>query len=187
MSRRLAAFEAGQCDGIGFNLSGTDIAAFDIDKCRDPATGDIAPEAMAIVDRATSYTEMTVSGTGLRVIGYGTGAKMHRKQKLPGSAVEVESYRGAERYIVVTGNPLPETWPHMADIDAEIDAVVAELDGRKDDAGQERIRFKTQAGNAELRNGRRFPAAQADRTYRAGRPATGRPKRRFPSCRLLAR
>ena len=24
----LAAFEAGQCDGIGFNLSGTDIAAF---------------------------------------------------------------------------------------------------------------------------------------------------------------
>ena len=107
MSRRLAAFEAGQCDGIGFNLSGTDIAAFDIDKCRDPATGDIAPEAMAIVDRATSYTEMTASGTGLRVIGYGTGAKMHRKQKLPGSAVEVESYRNAERYIVITGNPLP--------------------------------------------------------------------------------
>ena len=84
---------------------------------------------MAIVDRATSYTEMTVSGTGLRVIGYGTGAKVHRKQKLPGSAVEVESYRGAERYIVITGNPLPETWPHMADIGDEIDAVVAELDG----------------------------------------------------------
>ena len=52
----LAVCEAGQCDGIGFNLSGTDIAAFDIDKCRDPATGDIAPEAMFIVDRATSYT-----------------------------------------------------------------------------------------------------------------------------------
>jgi primase-polymerase (primpol)-like protein len=50
----LAAFETGKCDGIGFNLSRTDIAAFDIDKCRDPARGDIAPEAMAIVNRATS-------------------------------------------------------------------------------------------------------------------------------------
>ena len=99
---------------------------------------------MAIVDRATSYTEMTVSGTGLRVIGYGTGPKVHRKQKLPGSAVEVESYRNAERYIVITGNPLPETWPHMADIDDVIDAVVAELDGRKDgaDAGR-RIRISS--------------------------------------------
>jgi hypothetical protein len=47
---------------------------------------------MAIVNRATSYTEMTVSGTGLRVIGYGTGPKVHRS---PGSAVEVESYRNA--------------------------------------------------------------------------------------------
>ena len=49
----LAAFEAGKCDGIGFNLSGTDFAAFDIDKCRDRATGEIAPEAMKIVNRAT--------------------------------------------------------------------------------------------------------------------------------------
>ena len=60
---------------------------------------------------------MTPSGTGLRVIGYGVGAKLHRKQKIPGSSVEVESYRGAERYITVTGNPLPgmlDIWPHMA-------------------------------------------------------------------------
>ena len=105
----LAAFEAGKCDGIGFNLLGTDIAAFDIDDCRDPATGEIAPEAMAIVNRAASYTEMTASGTGLRVFGYGFGANVHRKQTMPGSAVEVESYRNAERYIVITGNPLPGT------------------------------------------------------------------------------
>jgi len=144
----LAVFETGKCDGIGFNLPGTDIAAFDIDKCRDPATGDIAPEAMAIVNRATSYTEMTVSGTGLRVIGYGTGPKVHRKQKLPGSAVEVESYRNAERYIVITGNPLPATWPHIADIDDVIDAVVAELDGCKDGIDLDgEFAFKPQAGN----------------------------------------
>ena len=152
----LAVFQASHCDGIGFNLSGTDIAAFDIDKCCDPVTGDIAPEAMAIVDRATSYTEMTVSGTGLRVIGYGTGLKMHRKQKLPSSPVEVESYRGAERYIVITGNPLPNTWPHLADIDREIDAVVAELDGQdgngaaQDDVGQDdEFASNPQAGSGD--------------------------------------
>jgi hypothetical protein len=124
----LAAFDAGECDGIGFNLSGTNVAAFDLDKCRDPESGQIVPEAMQIVDAASSYTEMTVSGTGLRVIGFGSGPKMHRKQKLGGGA-EVESYRGAERYIVVTGNPLPETWPNITDIDAHIDDVVSKLDG----------------------------------------------------------
>ena len=137
----LTVFEAGKCDGIGFNLLGTDIAAFDIDDCRDPATGAIAPEAMAIVDRAASYTEMTPSGTGLRVVGYGFGANVHRKQTIPGSAVEVESYRGAERYIVITGNPLPGTldvWPHMIHIGDVIDAVVAELDVRKGEARQDK-------------------------------------------------
>jgi primase-polymerase (primpol)-like protein len=110
----LTVFEAGKCDGIGFNLSGTMFATFDLDNSRDPATGDIAPEARGYVDRSTSYTEISVSGTGLHVIGYGLGARMHRKQRIPGSAVEVESYRGAERYIVITGNPLPGTLRRMA-------------------------------------------------------------------------
>jgi hypothetical protein len=128
-AQALAVYEAGKCDGIGFNLLGTEIAAFDPDKCRDPVTGAIAPEALAIVERAASYTEVTVSGTGLRIIGIGTGDSVHRKQKIPGSPVEVESYRKAERYIVVTGNPLPNTPTQLSDIDAVIDAVVAELDG----------------------------------------------------------
>src|SRR6201981_2478383 len=87
---------------------------------------------MSIVERATSYTECTGAGTGLRVIGYGHGATQdhHRKQKIPNSSVEVESYRSADRYIVVTGKPLANTWPHIADIGHVMDEVVAELDGR---------------------------------------------------------
>jgi Family of unknown function (DUF5906) len=137
----IAAFETGKCDGIGFNLLGSNIPAFDIDKCRDKVTGAIAPEAMEIVDRATSYTEITPSGTGLRVIGTGSGVELQRKQKLPGSTVEIESYRNTARYITITGNPLPQTWPHLAHIDGVIDAVVAELDGvrnaRQDKASQD--------------------------------------------------
>jgi Protein of unknown function (DUF3987) len=129
--RALAVFQRGGCDGIGFCLANTDIEAFDIDNCRDSGTGEIAPEGMAIVDRSSSYTECTVSGTGLRIVGRGSGGKVHRKQKIPNSAVEVESYRGAERYIVISGNPLSNTWPHLADIGATMDDVVAELDGKK--------------------------------------------------------
>lgn len=127
----LAAFDAGQCEGIGFNLLGTDLGVFDLDKCRDPVTRSIAPEAMSIVYRSVSYTEITPSGTGLRVIGRGIGAKVHRKQKIRGCAVEVESYRGAERYITITCNPLPQRGQMFRCIDDIIDAVVAELDGVK--------------------------------------------------------
>jgi hypothetical protein len=128
----LAALNAGGFDGIGFNLLGTKFAAFDLDKCRDPDTGAIAKEAMAIVDRAASYTEMTVSGTGLRVIGFGDGSEVHhKKQKMPGCSVEVETYSNVAtgRYIVVSGNPLPGTWPHVSDITATVAEVVAKLGG----------------------------------------------------------
>ena len=79
----LAAFDAGQCDGIGFNLLGTDIAAFDLDKCRDRTSGAIAPEAMAIVNRTQSYTEITPSGTGLRVIGTAAGRRCTKSRRSP--------------------------------------------------------------------------------------------------------
>ena len=132
----LAVFTAGQCDGIGFALLGTQFAAFDLDKCRDPASGAIAEEAQAIVDRAASYTELTVSGTGLRVIGLGNGSEIHRKQKVPNSSVEVESYSNTGRYIVISGNPLPGVWPHIADISGSITAVVDELGGERVDQNQ---------------------------------------------------
>jgi hypothetical protein len=131
----VAAWKAGGYNGIGFCLRGTDLNMFDIDDCRDPVTGSIAPEAMEIVNRAKSYTEVTPSGTGLRVTGTGSGAPLHRKQKLPGSIVHVESYRNAARYVTVTGNPLPGTRPDMADIGSVVDAVVAELDGKPNGSG----------------------------------------------------
>lgn len=143
----LAVFEAGRCDGIGFNLWGTDYAAFDIDNCRDRDSGIIAPEARAVVDEAASYTEITVSGTGLRVIGVGKLDELHRQLKISGSAVEVEIYRRTKRYIVITGNPLDGTWPHLAVIDAALDAVVERLDcsnprrERKADRGRVQDRF----------------------------------------------
>jgi hypothetical protein len=126
----LRAFEAGSADGIGFCLLHSGFAAFDLDHCRDPATGSIDAWAQDLVDRVGSYTEITVSGTGLRIIGRGTGPKVHRKQRTDGEG-SLETYRQAERYIVMTGNQLPGPPSQMADIDGHIDETVAKLDAVK--------------------------------------------------------
>ena len=129
----LSAHEARKADGIGFCLLNSGLAAFDIDNCRDPATGAIDPWAQQFVVQVNSYTEITVSGTGLRIIGRGTGPKMHRKQPASGK-VSLETYRRAERYIVMTGNPLPGAPLQLADINSHVDAIVAELDEKKSKA-----------------------------------------------------
>jgi hypothetical protein len=113
-------------DGLGLCLLGAPgIAAFDLDDCRDPAASRIAPWAQELVDRCASYTEVTVSGTGLRIIGHGLGPKVHRQQPTEDGG-KLETYRGAERYIVITGHALNEH--KLADIDEHIDVVVAEWD-----------------------------------------------------------
>jgi putative DNA primase/helicase len=114
-------------DGIGFCLQDTEFAAFDIDDCRDPATGVVAAWADALVKRASSYAEITVSNTGLRIIGTGTGPEVHRKIPVAAAAgVTCEIYRRATRYIVMTGNVYHDAPP--SNIDSIIDDVVAELE-----------------------------------------------------------
>jgi RecA-family ATPase len=130
----LAGYQAGGFDGIGFVLLNTKFAAFDLDNCRNLVTGKILPEAMQIVRRC-GYTEITPSGTGLRVLGTGNGSCVQRKQKLPGSVVSVESYSNCARYITVTGKPLQGSPRRLDDIGKVIDAVVAELDGAPAGAG----------------------------------------------------
>jgi hypothetical protein len=122
--------ERGKADGVGFCLLGTEFAAFDLDNCRNAANGEIAIWAQKLVERVGSYTEVTVSGTGLRIIGRGTGPKVHKKQRTEGEG-SLETYRKAERYIVMTGQVLPGTAPLLANIDAHVDAIVAELDAKK--------------------------------------------------------
>jgi hypothetical protein len=59
--------------GIGFVFTGGvlirghRLLSFDIDACRDPATGAISPWAQGIVDHYHTFTEITPSGTGLRL------------------------------------------------------------------------------------------------------------------------
>jgi hypothetical protein len=65
-------------DGIGFaGLERTSYVGLDIDHCVNIETGVISPYAMKLVREFASYTERTVSGTGLRI--------WIEAEKLPGS------------------------------------------------------------------------------------------------------
>jgi hypothetical protein len=58
--------------GVGFVFTKDDRhAGFDLDKCRDPETGEIAPCAQAIVDYLSSYTEVSPSGKGVEIFTRG--------------------------------------------------------------------------------------------------------------------
>jgi len=121
---------AAKYDGVGFCLLNSGIAAFDLDDCRDPMTGNVEPWAKALVESTGTYAEITPSGAGLRIIGYGDGPKVHRKMPVPdANGMACEAYRKAERYITISGNVFNDA--PLVNIDAQIDEVLIELDGKK--------------------------------------------------------
>jgi hypothetical protein len=129
-----AAVVAGNADGIGYVILGSNIGAADLDHCRDPATGEIEPWADQIQNEANgAYREVTVSGTGLRVIGAvsGTKAKTHKKFNFGRNGAALELYRNAERYITISGSEVPQvgTCGALPPVDDFIDAMLARYTG----------------------------------------------------------
>jgi putative DNA primase/helicase len=101
-------------DGIGFVLTAADpYVAIDLDGCRDPDTGEIQSWAQAIIDHFRSYSEISPSATGLRILLKGQLPPHGRKK----GAIEV--YETA-RYVTITG-------VHLADSPSSIEARQAEL------------------------------------------------------------
>lgn len=98
--------------GVGFVIGGDaveeQIVGFDIDGCRNPATGDIAQWAERIIECLDSYTEITPSGTGVRVWVRGKLPGKDRVFNLDsavgyGGKVKIEVFDSA-RYFTVTGD-----------------------------------------------------------------------------------
>jgi hypothetical protein len=96
----LAAYRKGGWDGIGIVLTaGLGIVGIDLDKCRDRRTKAIEPWAREIIDKAGSYTEISPSGTGIRIIAQAAKPEGRcRKGK-------VEMY-ATGRYLTITGQHL---------------------------------------------------------------------------------
>jgi hypothetical protein len=141
----MAAYCDGNGDGIGFVLSGSEIAAVDLDHCRNASTGEIHPWARDLIDRCGSYVEITPSKEGLRIIGLATGDKLHRKFNVPdGNGAQCELYRKADRYITISANEVGSA-TELTNIDALLDDTLERLDGSaKRDANHEKPRTNGQ-------------------------------------------
>ena len=83
--------------GVGLVVAGTDLVGVDFDHCIDDK-GIIAPWALAYMHSLNSYTEVSPSGTGLRIFGF--GVKPGTRSKHGG----VELYdRTSTRFLTFTG------------------------------------------------------------------------------------
>jgi hypothetical protein len=98
--------------GIGFVFRKEDgIVGIDLDGCRNPNTGELAPWAAALVTELNSFTEITPSQTGLHILVRGALPEdsKHVFNLNPavgyGDKVKIEVFDEA-RYFTVTGDSL---------------------------------------------------------------------------------
>jgi hypothetical protein len=125
----IKAVKAGDADGIGFALLGSDVGAIDLDKCRDAATGEVADWAEELhAEAGEAYHEVTVSGEGTRILGTANGPENHHRFNL-GDGAGIETFRNAARYITISGNERGKC--AGLPLDDLIDALVARFKERK--------------------------------------------------------
>ncbi len=100
----VARAKRARMDGIGYVLTEDDeLTGYDLDNCRDSVTGEIHPDAQAIIDLAETYCEVSPSGNGLRLLGLGKIEAAIKRD-----AIGVEVYP-KQRYLTITGWHLPQT------------------------------------------------------------------------------
>lgn len=93
-------YKFGKVDGVGFVFSAADpYCGVDLDGCRDPANGTLDAWAQPLVQQAVAlglFVEVSVSGTGLHIIGRGRWGDGKRK-----GGVEVYD---RERFFTMSGD-----------------------------------------------------------------------------------
>jgi len=85
--------------GLGIVLQ-NDLIGIDLDKCRDPETGKIEDWAWDIITEVDSYTEISPSGSGIRIFATGQARETGKRR-----SGQIEIYdRYSPRYLTVTGH-----------------------------------------------------------------------------------
>lgn len=132
--------------GIGFEFSAKDpYIGVDIDKCRDPNTGELNETARHIVHTLQSYTEISPSGTGVHIICRGALPPGGRRKG------PVEMYDSG-RYFTMTGHLVEGTPLTIEERTAELAFIhsqyIAPL--KQELARVERPQFSVSLSDAEL-------------------------------------
>jgi primase-polymerase (primpol)-like protein len=113
--KALSSYHLGNLDGIGIALTEKNgLVGFDLDGCRNPETGEIAPWALKIVEQVRTYWEISTSGTGLRGVGRG---------RKPGSRCRAGNFEmyASGRYLCITGHHLEGTPGTIETVQQDID------------------------------------------------------------------
>lgn len=106
--------------GLGFVLNGDGIVCVDLDHCVDDR-GRVAAWAQRILDDLpATYVEVSASGGGLHVFGYG---RVERGRRVRRGDIAVEVY-GNLRYIAVTGRRHGSAPARLADISEALASLV---------------------------------------------------------------
>ncbi len=116
-------------DGIGFVFTSDDpYCGVDLDKCRDPGTGQIEPWADTIIRGLDSYAEVSPSGTGV---------KLFMRATLPpgGNRRSLTELYDRGRYFTLTGHHLPHTPRTLEDRQTQLAALHARIFGASAAAG----------------------------------------------------
>jgi hypothetical protein len=104
--------------GVGRVITEADpYTGLDFDGVRDPATRELSSRALHALRRLDSYSEVSPSGTGVKVWVRADPPRSYRK---PG----VEVYR-ARRYFATTGAILAQFSPRVEERQAEVERLVA--------------------------------------------------------------
>ena len=134
----------GRFTGIGFVLTSADpFVAWDLDGCRNLDTGDVEAWAQPIVDELNSYTEVTPSGKGLRII---VKAKLPPEGRKKG---HIEVYDSG-RYITVTGHCLDGCPRAIQERRAQTTSIHTRVFGRNGRPGRKSAPTAAAVGDEEL-------------------------------------
>jgi hypothetical protein len=110
-----AAYQHGGFEGIGFVFAaGGGIVGIDLDHVVDPETSKIAKWADQAINDFATYTEYSVSGTGVHMLIFGSFPENSRKR-----AGQVEIYQSA-RFFTLTGQTLfdCDVQPRQGELDS---------------------------------------------------------------------
>ncbi|MBS1854337.1 MAG: hypothetical protein JST11_03145 [Acidobacteria bacterium] len=108
--------------GVGFVFApGGAYTGIDLDDCRDPETGALAPWAREIVESLATYTEVSPSGKGVKlVVRAQLPGGRGRRRKLASGEIEMYS---RDRYFTLTGDRVPGTPAGIEERAAQVNAL----------------------------------------------------------------
>jgi len=106
--QQVKAGNGSEIKGLGFCIGTSPIVGVDLDNCRDAKTGAIDEWAAEIIHDLDTYTEVSPSGTGLRLLCFGELPETGGRRKYRHGPVEMYD-RTTNRFLTITGHRVENT------------------------------------------------------------------------------